>query len=178
MGAADGGGFRISDAERDQISEVLSEHAGEGRLSMDELDQRLGVLNESETRAQVAALVADLPPLASPPLPEWLRSGPLVEARVAPKPSSAPVAAPHEDRAAMRKRAKRRQDENAIGHTFQSARRAINAEIATRAAPEEQQRLRERLGKAQELADAARAAVAAGNRAEVQRQLAQLRGLR
>jgi hypothetical protein len=173
MGAADGGGFRISDAERDQISEVLSEHAGEGRLSMDELDQRLGVLNESETRAQVAPLVADLPPLAAPPLPAWLSSGPLVGA-----PQPTPVAAPHEDRAAMRKRAKVRQDENAIGHTFQSARRAINAQIANRAAPEEQQRLRERLRKAQELADAARAAVAAGNRAEVQRQLAQLRGLR
>jgi Domain of unknown function (DUF1707) len=173
VAAPDGGAFRISDVERDQVSEVLSEHAGEGRLTMDELDQRLGVLNDSETRAQVAALVADLPPLAAPALPEWLSSGPLVQA-----PQPAPLVPPHEDRAAMRKRAKLRQDENAIGHTFQAVRRTINAELPKTAAPEEQQRLRERLRQAQDFADAARAAVTAGNRAEVQQQLARLRGLR
>jgi hypothetical protein len=173
---ADGGGLRISDADRDQISEVLSEHAGEGRLTMDELDQRIGQLYSAQTRAQAAALFSDLPALDAPEpaLPAWLTPG----AVLAPAAVSPPTPIAHEDRAALRKRAKLRQDENAIGHTFQATRRAINARLSSAATPEEAQPLRERLHHAQEIADAARRAVAAGDRAEVQRRLAQLRALR
>jgi hypothetical protein len=170
---ADGGGLRISDADRDQISEVLSEHAGEGRLTMDELDQRIGQLYSAQTRAQAAALFSDLPALDTPQpaLPGWLTPG----ASVAPV--SPPTATAHEDRAALRKRAKLRQDENAIGHTFQATRRAINAEIEASGTPEQAKPLRDKLREAQQIADDARQAVAAGDRAEVQRGLAQLRAL-
>jgi hypothetical protein len=197
--------LRISDSDRDQISGVLSEHAAEGRLTMDELDQRLGVLYAAQTRAQAAAIVADLPALAgprtpgrphvanehdeaAPTLPEWLTFDRVDDSAPAEPRSSAgtagtsvPVPVPaREDRAAMRKRAKLRQDENAIGHTFQSTRRAINAELASARASgksAEVQCFEGRLREAQQTADSARQAVAVGDRAEVQRLLAQLRTL-
>jgi hypothetical protein len=172
---ADGGGLRISDADRDQISEVLSEHAGEGRLTMDELDQRIGQLYSAQTRGQAAALFSDLPALDAPEpaLPAWLTPGTvLAPAAVSPTPIA------HEDRAALRRRAKLRQDENAIGHTFQATRRAINAQLETCGTPVQAQPLRDKLREAQQIADQARQAVAAGDRAEVQRRLAQLRALR
>ena len=60
------GRLRISDADRDQISNVLGEHAAEGRLTLDELDRRLGVLYTAQTRAEVAPLVALAAPLRPP----------------------------------------------------------------------------------------------------------------
>ena len=102
------GRLRISDADRDQISNVLGEHAAEGRLTIDELDRRLGVLYAAQTRAEVAPLVADLPLLAAPgeerhhllahereknlpTLPEWLTRAEV--AALAP-PTRAAVSAP------------------------------------------------------------------------------------
>jgi hypothetical protein len=205
VGDTDSGALRIGDSDRDQIAEVLSEHAAEGRLTMDELDQRIGVLYGAETRAQAAAVVADLPALVSsevsdrfifgsesarvvPELPAWLSSrrpvGPAIARVAAPSAMDAPAersVRPREDRAAMRKRAKLRQDENTIGHTFQATRRAINAELESARSShrtEEVQSLQERLSKAQDSAAAARQAVAAGDRAEVQRRLAEMRTLR
>ena len=194
----DPGSLRIGDSDRDQIAEVLSEHVAEGRLSMDELDQRLGTLYQAQTRAQAAALVADLPALAPaeapehfhlghehkqprPTLPDWLTHGQWaqpapVPARTAPAP---PVGA-HEDRAALRRRAKLRQDENAIGHTFQATRRAISEELESARASGDAdgvQRASDRLKDAKKTAEEARQAVAAGDRATVQRLLARLRGL-
>jgi hypothetical protein len=198
--------LRISDSDRDQISSVLSQHAAEGRLTMDELDQRIGVLYVAKTRAQAAAVVADLPALpaarvphhvhvghehdsAAPALPEWLTVGPSVESSPAdPRstqapadPSTATPTTAREDRAAARRRAKLRQDENAIGHTFQATRRAINAELASARASgrsDDAQRFEERLQDAHKMADSARQAVATGDRAELQRLLARLRALR
>ncbi len=205
VGETDSGALRIGDSDRDQIAEVLSEHAAEGRLTMDELDQRIGVLYGAETRAQAAAVLADLPALvpsevsdrftfghestpAVPELPVWLSSQRLVGPAIAQVPASSATAAasessarPRQDRAAMRKRAKLRQDENAIGHTFQATRHAINVElqIATSShRADEVQRLQARLRKAHASATAARQAVAAWDRAEVQRRLAELRALR
>jgi hypothetical protein len=199
--------MRISDSDRDQISGVLGEHAAEGRMTMDELDERLGILYAAQTRAQAAAVIADLPALAAaraphhhhlhvgdehvkaaPALPEWLSFDRPVDSAAAEQrsvkitagPSTATPMPPREDRAAMRKRAKRRQDENAIGHTFQATRRAINAELARARASgksDQVQRFTDRLQEAQRTADSARQAVAAADRAEVQRLLAHLRTL-
>ena len=80
----------------------------------------------------------------------------------------------------MRKRAKLRQDENAIGHTFQATRRAINAELERANASgqsDEVRRLETCLRDAQKTAESARQAIAVGDRAEAQRLLAQLRTL-
>src|SRR5436309_7556392 len=66
MRGGDAGELRIGDSDRDQISDVLSEHVAEGRLTIDELDQRLGILYAARTRSEAAAVLADLPPLAAP----------------------------------------------------------------------------------------------------------------
>ncbi len=50
-----------SDAERDEAAERLREAAGEGRMTPDELEQRLGRAFGARTRGELDALVADLP---------------------------------------------------------------------------------------------------------------------
>lgn len=60
----DEGNLRIGEADRDLIAEVLSQHMTDGRLSTDELEDRLGALYASRTRAQVRSVLAGLPPLA------------------------------------------------------------------------------------------------------------------
>lgn len=188
------GRLRISDADRDQISSVLGEHAAEGRLTIDELDRRLGILYVAQTRDEVAPLVADLPLLVTPGeeghhlrfhhqeeslpmLPEWLTQA---EVTALAPPSRAVVYAPRDGNAAMRKQAKLRQDENAIGHTFQATRRSIGAALErarTADSSTEITRLEQRLRKANEAAQAGHRAVTAGNRAAAQQQLALLRSL-
>lgn len=55
------GRLRVSDAERDRIAEVLREAAGEGRLDLGELDERLTGVYAARTYADFGPLVADLP---------------------------------------------------------------------------------------------------------------------
>ena len=60
-----GPGIRASDAERDATVERLSAASGEGRLTLDEFSQRMDRATSARTRAELDALVADLP-AASP----------------------------------------------------------------------------------------------------------------
>jgi hypothetical protein len=53
--------MRVSDADRHQVAEVLREAAGEGRIDLDELDQRLEAAYSAKTYADLAPLTADLP---------------------------------------------------------------------------------------------------------------------
>lgn len=53
--------MRISDAERHRVAEVLREAAGEGRIDMQELDQRLEAAYAAKTYAELVPLTADLP---------------------------------------------------------------------------------------------------------------------
>jgi hypothetical protein len=53
--------LRISDAERHQVAEILREAAGEGRLDMDELDQRLEATYAARTYADLVPITLDLP---------------------------------------------------------------------------------------------------------------------
>jgi hypothetical protein len=59
--ATDRGALRASHADRDQVAEVLRVAAGDGRLSPDELDERLERALTARTYSELAALVADLP---------------------------------------------------------------------------------------------------------------------
>jgi len=59
--AADRGALRASHADRDQIVELLRVAAGDGRLSPEELDERLDLALNARTYAELAVLVADLP---------------------------------------------------------------------------------------------------------------------
>ncbi|WCB93844.1 hypothetical protein DSM104299_02564 [Baekduia alba] len=54
--------LRASDADREQAAEVLRRAAGEGRLTVDELDERLDTVFASRTRAELELLVADVVP--------------------------------------------------------------------------------------------------------------------
>lgn len=71
----DASGLRISDADRHRVSEVLREAAGEGRLDLDELEERLEAAFSAKTYADLVPLTADLPvhrdaPTAAPrPVP-------------------------------------------------------------------------------------------------------------
>lgn len=59
--------LRASDAERERIIADLRDHAAEGRLTAEELDERLGAAYAAATRRRLAALLADLPPNDVPP---------------------------------------------------------------------------------------------------------------
>ena len=52
--------LRASDADRERAAETLRHAAGEGRLTMDELDERLNSAYASRTRAELERLVADV----------------------------------------------------------------------------------------------------------------------
>ena len=62
----------VSDAERDEAAERLRQAGGEGRLTPEELEQRLGRAFGARTRGDLDAVVADLP--APPRRPHAPRS--------------------------------------------------------------------------------------------------------
>jgi hypothetical protein len=53
--------LRAGDADREQLIDELREHAGAGRLTAEELEQRIGEAYAACTRADLDALRADLP---------------------------------------------------------------------------------------------------------------------
>jgi hypothetical protein len=53
--------LRAGDADREQLIDELREHAGAGRLTAEELEQRVGEAYAACTRADLDALRADLP---------------------------------------------------------------------------------------------------------------------
>ena len=52
--------LRASDADREQAAELLRRAAGDGRLTVDELDERLAEAFGARTRTELEALVADV----------------------------------------------------------------------------------------------------------------------
>ena len=60
-GGTDPAQLRISDTERHQVAEILREAAGEGRLDLDELDQRLEQTYAARTYADLVPITLDLP---------------------------------------------------------------------------------------------------------------------
>ena len=63
---ASAGSLRASDAERESAADELRAHAADGRLTVDELDSRLGAVLSARTRAEVDAVLGDLPAPANP----------------------------------------------------------------------------------------------------------------
>ena len=60
-GPAGQGHMRVGDTDREQAANVLREAAGQGRISMDELDERLELAYAAKTYADLAAVTHDLP---------------------------------------------------------------------------------------------------------------------
>ena len=59
--------LRISDADRHRVAELLREAAGEGRLDIEELDERLEAAYSAKTYGDLVPLTADLPLGATQP---------------------------------------------------------------------------------------------------------------
>ena len=53
--------LRASDAEREHHAELLREHAAQGRLTVDELDERLDRVYAARTVGELTPVVSDLP---------------------------------------------------------------------------------------------------------------------
>jgi hypothetical protein len=54
-------GLRAADADRDATADLLRRASGEGRLGVDELEQRLELAYAARTAGDLRALTADLP---------------------------------------------------------------------------------------------------------------------
>ncbi len=53
--------MRASDGDRDRVAEALREHMAQGRLTVDEFNERLELLYTSRTYGELAKLTDDLP---------------------------------------------------------------------------------------------------------------------
>ncbi|MER6943598.1 DUF1707 domain-containing protein [Nonomuraea sp. NPDC000554] len=53
--------MRASDVDRDRVAAILREHTADGRITMDEFNERLEQLYKSKTYGELAKLTADLP---------------------------------------------------------------------------------------------------------------------
>jgi hypothetical protein len=58
--------LRISDEDRHRVAEVLRQAAGEGRLDLDELDERLEAAYRAKTYGELVPITADLPMTGAP----------------------------------------------------------------------------------------------------------------
>ena len=65
--------LRVSDAERQAVTDRLAEHFGDGRLDQAEFDERVGRAMNAKTRADLAGLFDDLPETGAPATPEQPR---------------------------------------------------------------------------------------------------------
>jgi Domain of unknown function (DUF1707) len=68
--------IRVSDADRDRVTARLREHFAEGRLTQDELDERISAALNAKTFGDLRPVMADLPepapaPLRAGPSPQW-----------------------------------------------------------------------------------------------------------
>ncbi len=73
--------MRAGDPDREQVAEILRDAAGEGRIDMEELEDRLERAYRAKTFRELDVLVADLP--TDRPLPVSPAAGPSVPAQVA-----------------------------------------------------------------------------------------------
>lgn len=65
--------MRVSDADRQDVVDILQEHTAAGRLSLNEFTARVDAANRAVTHADLVPLTADLPtPVpAVPPVRRW-----------------------------------------------------------------------------------------------------------
>ena len=75
---------RVSDAERERVVRDLTKHCGDGRLTLDELEERVAEVYAATTRADIEHALRELPRSSMPMVKP---SGPPVRV----KPSAAPV---------------------------------------------------------------------------------------
>lgn len=69
MDRPDPSALRISDEDRHQVAEVLRQAAGEGRIDLEELDERLEATYAAKTYGDLVPITADLPVRTTGSLP-------------------------------------------------------------------------------------------------------------
>lgn len=80
--------LRASDEDRHRAAEFLREAAGEGRLSLEELDERLGQVYSAKTYAELEPITDDLPVPGGAPARPAARQAADPDARVGGTPGS------------------------------------------------------------------------------------------
>lgn len=94
-GPADRRNLRVSDAEREHAAEVLRRAAGDGRITFEELDERLTAAYAARTYGELAAVTEDLPeagpqpPAVTAPMPPAQAGPRFPETRIGGTPGSA-----------------------------------------------------------------------------------------
>ena len=66
--------MRLSDEDRERLYELLSEHAAGGRITIEELERRVGLAAHAQTREEATRLLDDLPPLPGRSKTPWWRA--------------------------------------------------------------------------------------------------------
>ena len=84
----DRGSLRASDADRERVANVLREAAGDGRLTMEELDERLDAVYAAKTYAELEPITRDLPAAGTAHAPVPAQSSAVQDSRIGGAPSS------------------------------------------------------------------------------------------
>src|SRR3954464_8034718 len=82
--------LRASDADRERVAAALREHCAVGRLTMAELDERLGQAYAARTFGELAGVTRDLPEI-EPELPVPVRDRSTTDHRLPVPPPAPPV---------------------------------------------------------------------------------------
>ena len=78
----DRGSLRASDADRERVANILREAAGDGRLTMEELDERLDAVYTAKTYAELEPITRDLPATGTAHAPVPAQSSAVQESRI------------------------------------------------------------------------------------------------
>ena len=57
--------FRVSDADRNQVIDQLKRHTADGRLTLEEFEERVGETMAAKTSRELRTVLRELPPLQS-----------------------------------------------------------------------------------------------------------------
>ncbi len=58
--------LRVGDADREAVAAALREHYAQGRLTLEEFNERIEAAFAATMRSQLSALTRDMPPVATP----------------------------------------------------------------------------------------------------------------
>lgn len=84
----DRGNLRASDADRERVANVLREAAGDGRLTMEELNERLDAVYAAKTYAELEPITRDLPATGTAHAPVPAQSSAVQDSRIGGVPTS------------------------------------------------------------------------------------------
>ena len=74
--------MRASDADRERVANIVREAAGDGRLTMEELDERLDAVYAAKTYAELEPITRDLPATGTAHAPVPAQSSAVQDGRI------------------------------------------------------------------------------------------------